>query len=185
MAPPSTTALVSRARRGDAFALEALVRANLRAALAVALAVVRQPADAEDLAQESFLVAFERLGTCREPERFTAWLLQIVRNRSLNRLEQGRVQQAAMAQWPSPAGAQSVAAEGFALRDQLLAALGHLTPVQREVVLLHDLEAWTHPEIGAALEMSELSSRQHLFNARRTLREILKDEAPPGASHGR
>jgi RNA polymerase sigma-70 factor (ECF subfamily) len=182
MPDESTTALVKRARRQDASALEALVRGNLRAAIAVALAVVRQQADAEDLAQESFLVAFQRLDTCREPERFTAWLLQIVRNRALNRLEQGRVHQAAVAQLPVASAIESGASERFVLRDRLLAALGHLTPVQREVVLLHDLEAWTHREIGAALDLAELSSRQHLFNARRTLREILKDEAPKGPS---
>ena len=58
-------------------------------------------------------------------------------------------------------------------RDQLLRALGKLTAVRREVVLLHDLEGWTHPEIAGALQISELMSRQHLFLARRELREQL------------
>jgi RNA polymerase sigma-70 factor (ECF subfamily) len=59
------------------------------------------------------------------------------------------------------------------LRAQLVAALDILSPVQREVVLLHDIEEWTHAEIASSLEMSEVMSRQHLFNARRALRKAL------------
>ena len=59
------------------------------------------------------------------------------------------------------------------MKQQLLAALARLNQVQREVVLLHDLESWTHAEIAGALNISEVSSRQHLFQARRQLRELL------------
>ena len=62
------------------------------------------------------------------------------------------------------------------LRRKLVAALEQLTPVQREVVLLHDLESWTHAEIARALEISEVMSRQHLFVARKAMREWLGDE---------
>jgi RNA polymerase sigma-70 factor (ECF subfamily) len=66
--------------------------------------------------------------------------------------------------------------DSSAFRSQLLAALALLSPVRREVVLLHDLEGWTHPQIADALELSELMSRQHLFLARRELRERLEHE---------
>ena len=58
-------------------------------------------------------------------------------------------------------------------RSQLLLALSRLTSIRREVVLLHDLEGWTHAEIAGALRISELTSRQHLFLARRELRKQL------------
>ena len=69
------------------------------------------------------------------------------------------------------------------LRRRLLDALETLSVPQREVVLLHDLEGWTHAEIAAALELSEVNCRQHLFTARRALRRQLA-ALEPEALHG-
>ena len=181
--PSSTAALVRRAAAGDRRAFEDLARAFLRPAYAVALAVVRRPADAEDVAQEAVVAALERIDTCRHPERFGAWLLQSVRNRARNWLAHRR-----LADVPADPPQEEPAASGWAidgergaLRRQLLAALDAVTPVQREVVLLHDLEGWTHAEIAAALELTEVNCRQHLFTARRALRARLADRAAEDA----
>ena len=80
----SDAILVQRARRGDAAAFEALVRRHYRAAYAVALAMLGNAMDAEDVTQDAFVRAVERMDEVREPERFKGWLLQIVRNRSRN-----------------------------------------------------------------------------------------------------
>ena len=164
--------VVQAAQRGDAAAVEVLVRRYLRPAYAVALAVLRNPADAEDVANEAIATALQRLDQCREPARFASWLLQSVRNRAVRQVTQGRVRSALLGRGEEGAPA-AVEATPVLLRRRLTAALDQLTPVQREVVLLHDLESWTHAEIGAALEISEVMSRQHLFMARRQLREIL------------
>jgi RNA polymerase sigma-70 factor (ECF subfamily) len=179
-----TADLVHRAQRGQADAFDGLVRAYLRAAYAVALSVVKRPADAEDIAQDAFLKAFQRLDTCREPERFVAWLLQIVRNRALNFRESRRLRDVA------PAGGRvleftTAQPESAGMRHVLLAALADLDERQREVVLLHDLENWTHAEIGAALDISEVMSRQHLFQARQSMRMKLGDAMPLELNHGR
>ncbi len=170
--PLATAGLVRRALAGDAGAFDALARAFLRPAYAVALAVVGRPADAEDVAQEALVAALERIDTCRQPERFGPWLLRSTRNRALNWLAHRR-----LADLPASATAPDEGREGDGergpLRRQLLAALEAVTPVQREIVLLHDLEGWTHAEIAEALEISEVSSRQHLFVARRALRDRL------------
>lgn len=183
-------ALVSRARRGDGQALELLVRRHLRAACAVALAILGNPSDAEDLAQDSFVVAFERLDTCRDPERFAGWFLQIVRSRALNALAQGKLRGALNEQVaaPQPAAHGQGAgeeAERVWLRQRLLQALGTLSQAQREVVVLHDLEGWTHPEIAELLSISDVMSRQHLFTARRALRERLNEGSTHEADHER
>jgi RNA polymerase sigma-70 factor, ECF subfamily len=164
---PSVAELVVRARRGDPSAFDGLVRRHLRAAYAVALAVLGRPADADDIAQEAFVVALERLDDCREPSRFSGWLVQIVRNRALNALAKRKLRDAAtdLADVAAPANASDVV-----LRAHLLAALATLTPVQREIVLLHDLDGWTHAELADALGLSEVNCRQHLFTARRALR---------------
>ena len=59
------------------------------------------------------------------------------------------------------------------LRARLERALSQLSDIQRQVVLLHDLEGLKHREIAERFEISEGMSRQHVFNARKTLREIL------------
>ena len=172
-AAPPVAELVARARRGESSAFDQLVRRHLRAAFAVALAVLGRPADAEDVAQEAFVAALERLDDCREPARFSGWLLQIVRNRALHALAKRKLRD------PSDhvieLGREPVVGD-VVLRAHLLVALAKLSPVQREVVLLHDLDEWTHAEIAEALELSEVNCRQHLFTARRALRAELAHE---------
>ncbi|NIN71885.1 MAG: sigma-70 family RNA polymerase sigma factor [Gemmatimonadetes bacterium] len=171
----SDAILVRRARRGDAAAFEALVRRHYRAAYAVALAVLGNAMDAEDVTQDSFVRAVERMDELREPERFKGWLLQIVRNRSRNyssyrRLRTTRPLDTVTAPGPENPGSDAERAE---LRRALESALATLSEVQREVVLLHDLEGWKHREIAESLAISEGMSRQHLMAARRALRERL------------
>jgi RNA polymerase sigma-70 factor (ECF subfamily) len=170
----SDSALVARARRGEAAALEALVRRYLRPAYAVALAILRNVADAEDLAQEALMGALQRLDQCRDPTLFARWLLQSVRHRALNQLRQGRVRTALLDR-VVPGEAVEADTNNVSIRQELLAGLEQLTAIQREVVLLHDLEAWTHKEIASSLEISEVMSRQVLFVARRALREHLSN----------
>ena len=61
-------------------------------------------------------------------------------------------------------------------RTLLLAALGELPEPQREVVLLHDLEGWTHEEIAVRLELPAGTVRSHLHHARRRLRRSLSED---------
>lgn len=170
-------ALVRRARAGGTDAFEALVRRHYRAAWAVALAVTGNAADAEDVCQDAFCAALERLDDCREPDRFAGWLLRIVRNTGHNwRAHQER--RAARPLAPEQAGrAPAPSAERADLRARLAAALRTLSDVQRTVVLLHDLEGFTHREIAATVGCSEGMSRQHLFTARRHLRALLDGDA--------
>jgi RNA polymerase sigma-70 factor (ECF subfamily) len=166
---------VESARRGDALAFEALVRRYYRAAYAVALALLSNGMDAEDVCQDAFLKALERLDDCREPDKFASWLLRIVRNRAHNFRAYRRVRATESLELTGAAGREDSArdAERADLRKRLEDALGQLSEIQRQVVLLHDLEGLKHREIAGHLAISEGMSRQHVFNARRTLREIL------------
>lgn len=164
-------ALVRDAQAGDARAFTSLARVFSRAVYAVALAHLGRPADAEDIAQDALLVALAQISTCREPERFGAWLVQIARNRARNALARRR-----HADVPTDEPGE-IAHHGdqerVVLKRALVAALDALSPVQREIVLLHDLDGWSHAEIGLALELTEEASRQHLSRARRALRDRL------------
>jgi RNA polymerase sigma-70 factor (ECF subfamily) len=165
-----TPALVARARRGEAAAYEALVRKHLRPAYAIALAIVSRPSDAEDVAQDAMMIACERIETCRDPGRFSAWLFQIVRNHARNWLARRRLRDVSKDPSPPEPEHTGPGPDAGAFREQLVAALEQLGQVEREIVLLHDLDGWTHPEIADALGISVVMSRQHLFQARRRLR---------------
>jgi RNA polymerase sigma-70 factor (ECF subfamily) len=182
----SDASLVARVRLGDASAFETLVRRHFRAAYLVAFARMENSADAEDICQDAFVNAWRHIADCREPDRFAAWLVRIVRNTAHNRGDYLRVR----ATEPIEHGAHvsdGLAADAAAirgeLRAQLLNALGQLPVVQREIVLLHDLEGWRHAEIASKLDVSEVMSRRHLSDARKRLRSLLGDYATLGIDH--
>ncbi|MGH7507187.1 MAG: RNA polymerase sigma factor, partial [Longimicrobiales bacterium] len=163
--------LVGRARNGDSAAFGSLVRRHYDAAFAVALARVGSREDAEDACQDAFITALQRLDECRQPERFRAWVLQIVRNRAHNvrrhqSLRSGPpLDRAGLLHDPGQNPARD--AERAELRGRLSEAMRTLTPTQREVLLLHDAEGLRHREIASALGISQASSRVHLHKARR------------------
>jgi len=180
-------ALVLRARDGDALAFEALVRRHYRAAFAVALARVDGPMDAEDVLQDAFVRALERLDEC-DPHRFAGWFLTIVRNRAHNvRIYEHRRQgvdpeEARLSSSAEAEGTRRV--ERRELRETLEAAMGTLTEIQREVLLLHDLEGMKHAEIAAVVGITVGMSRYHLMQARRRMRAELDADRLEAHSHG-
>jgi len=175
LASVSDATLVEQARSGAVRAFEELVRRHFRAAYAVALALLGNQMDAEDACHDGFLKALQRLEECRSPEKFGAWVVQIVRNRARNYREYRAVRSAAPLESTAAASRDDSARdlERSELRQLLAAALGELSEMQREVVLLHDLEGWKHGEIAQSLGISEVAALQHLFVARRQLRESL------------
>jgi RNA polymerase sigma-70 factor (ECF subfamily) len=176
MALSSDDRLVRKAREGDREAFEALVSRYQRPAYLAALGVTGRHEDAEDVAQESFIVALERLEECRDPSRFAGWFLTIVRNRarnyirreSLRRMEEIPVGTAS--QRPDPARDL----ESGELKEALSRAMEGLSEVRRQVVLMHDLEGWKHREIGEVLGIPPGTVRSHLHFARKALREALE-----------
>ena len=180
--------LVRAARAGDRDAFGRLVRRHLEAAHGAAFAVVRDAADAEDVCQDAFVAALERLDDCRPEEKFRGWLLVIVRNRALDLLRRQHVRRAEsldgdpgtrapdVAALATREPAPDVAAERADARAHLAAALETLTDTRREILLLHDLEGWTHREIAVHLGLAEGTVRAHLFWARRAVRARLSDD---------
>lgn len=170
--------LVAQARRGDRQAFEALVRRHMGAAYPVALSRVSDPQDAEDVVQDAFVTALEKLDSCEQPEHFRAWFLTIVRNRAHNVRKYEAVRRAQPLDEAIAGGRNddpALALDRARLRERLRVALGHLTELQRRVVVLHDYEGWKHKEIGAELGISAGASRFHLHVARRRLRNELAD----------
>ncbi len=177
-----TAALVQRVQQGEPQAFEQLAREFLRPAYSLALAIVRRPADAEDVAQDALLRAFERIHTCREPARFAGWLMQIVRNQSRNWIAKRKHRDVPRQDRLLDVVDREARPEDVVMRRELLGALHEVSDIQREIVLLHDLSGFTHGEIATALGVSETMSRQHLFQARRRIRAALNGRAEGGGS---
>src|SRR5260370_36362992 len=128
------------------------------------------------------MLALERLDECQSPERFAWCLLKSGRHGGINKPTKGKAQ-ARLIEGPQDGATVEPVAAQLDLRQRLLAALEQLTLVQREVVLLHDLEGWTHREIATALDLSEVTSRQTLFVARHLLRATLVNDSQEEARH--
>ena len=173
---PTDEELIHRTLAGEQDAFAVLVRRYRRAALARALAILGDPAEADDIAQEAFVHAFEQLATCRQPSRFAAWLLTITHRRALNRARTIRRRRLVPLDETVPTARSDAPIrelERADLRSRLLAALARLAPIQREIVLLAEVEHWSHDRIAEATGVSVLMSRRHLSDARRKLRDLL------------
>lgn len=175
--PVTDAELVRRVRIGDLEAFDTLVDRHIDSAYAAALALLANPADAEDACQDAFITALERLGQCRDASRFRAWLLQIVRNRAHNIRRYRGIRCEVDLEGISPLRSTSNPArdlERAELRAHLVIALRRLSELQRQVVVLFDMEGWTHRDISEMLEISEGASRAALFKGRSALRRLLE-----------
>jgi len=128
--------------------------------------LVGYSADATDLMQETWLRAVRHLGLFRGQSSFRTWLTGI----ALNCYREWRRRHAR--DLPA-ANADTRAAPGSAADDiaAIGLALAGLTPEHREVIVLHDIEGYTHEEIAAVLEIEAGTSKSRLSRARRTFRE--------------
>ena len=172
---PGDSELVLRARKGEELALSMLIERYQKSAYALALSVTGRHEDAEDAAQESFLVALDQLDECKDPEKFAGWFMTIVRNRSKNLIRRESLRQTS----DVPQGTRSripapdKIAETSELREILQQAIVVLPEIQQEVVLLHDLEGWKHREIAERLGIPSGTVRSHLHFARKALKQAL------------
>jgi len=165
---------VIAAQKGSDSAFAALVRLHQRRAYAVARAIVLSHEDAEDAVQDGFLHAYRALDRFHSDQPFGAWLNRIVANAALDLVRRRKVRDAD--ELPDNVAMPfRDPGEADELRRRLSAALTHLTERQRAVIVLHDVEGFTHGEIGGMLGIPEGTARSDLHHARAALRRLLKD----------
>jgi RNA polymerase sigma-70 factor (ECF subfamily) len=169
--------LVERVRGGDERAFEQLVRRHLGMAHSLACSKLSGDSDdADDVCQEAFLTALERIEDCRNPERFGAWLASIVRNKAHNYRSYLAVRRGTPLESVETARSADDASERVERHEieaGIREAMSHLTELQRSVFVRFDLEGWSHGEIAEDLGISAGASRFHLHAARRSLRDRL------------
>jgi RNA polymerase sigma-70 factor, ECF subfamily len=181
--------LVTRARQGDPAAFGELVDRHRAAVYRAALAALRSPADAEDAAQDAFLLAFRRLDSFRGDASFKTWLLTITWHQAINR-RRGMAAvwrrmatpktedeaEAAMAGMASSGPSPEQAAAQEQLRRGIRAAIAALTPKLRDALLLAQSGDYTYEEIGAMLDAPLGTIKWRVSEARRLVRKRLHEQ---------
>jgi RNA polymerase sigma factor (sigma-70 family) len=172
-------ALALAAAGGDAEAFEALYRRHAGRVHGVVLRLAGwQRARAEDLVQEAFLRAWQALPQWRGEAAFATWLHRLAVNTALMDLRARRVRPVLDGDDDDALDALAAtdsAGHGTATAMDLDKAVATLPPRARAVLVLHDIEGWTHAEIAAALDMAAGSSKAQLHRARGLLRARLGD----------
>jgi RNA polymerase sigma-70 factor (ECF subfamily) len=169
--------LVSRARDGYLDAYELLVQRHSAMAYRVALRLCGNHHDAQDIAQEALVAAWQNLSRFRGDAAFSTWLYQIVTRRALNKLSRSRVTDQAdlLEDAADPAAGPAAQAERDLAVDAVTDALAALPLPQRTVVVLHHFEGLSYAEVAEVTGSTVPAVRSHLFRARRTLGKSLKE----------
>ena len=180
-------ALVRRVQQGDANAFYDLVRPYERAVFLAALGLVRNDADAEDVAQEAVLKAFKGLAHFRGDAKFSTWLIQIAINEAKMKLRKDRRHLYESIDEGQPAEDGDYIPRDFAdwreipsealdrkeLRDALTKSLNSLSEKYRTVLILRDVQQLSITETAQALGISEANVKTRLSRARLQLRDAL------------
>jgi RNA polymerase sigma-70 factor (ECF subfamily) len=173
-AQPTTDAeLVRAAADGDTRAFETLYRRHVdRVHGAVLRLAGYDQARAEDLVQEAFVRAWQKLGSFRHESAFGTWLYRLAVNTALMAL---RARGADPVRTMDEEHLPEIADNPFcaAERDELERAIAALPPRARAVLVLHDVEGWRHQDIAGELDMAVGSSKAQLHRARGLLRRAL------------
>ena len=148
-------------------------------AFRVACSVLRNTADAEDVAQEALLRAFRRFRHLRERDRFRGWLVRIVFRLALDRVRSAKRRAERETLWSRPErGAPAVSAEDLAVQSQFEQqvdrAMDELPEKLRLVLLLCAMQGYTLEEVANTLGIPTGTVKSRLFFARKKLAEKLR-----------
>ena len=168
--------LVVECKRGSKKACFELYRLYSKAMLNIAFRIVGSVDEAEDVLQEAFLDAFNRIRDFRQETTFGLWLKQIVVHRAINLLRKRRLELVEL----NDEHTEGIAEEELEDQEevqykaaQVKQAIKELPDGYRVVLSLYLLEGYDHEEIGEILDISENTSRTQFLRAKRKLNEIL------------
>ena len=189
----SEQSLIARICNGEPSLFATLVKPYERRVYATALALLRNDADAQDVAQEAILKAFANLRQFRGESKFSTWLIQITVNEARMRQrkqhaelfepiagsqdEEGAYTPRDFADWRE---IPSEALERSEIRALLAKALASLAQKYREVFILRDVEQISIEETAEVLNISIASVKTRLLRARLMLRDILAPDLADG-----
>ncbi len=187
-APTDEGRLIREIRAGRTELFEYFVRQYQKKITRLAFRFLRDVAEADCAAQESFLRAYQSLDSFREGSTFETWLTRICINWCKDRLKRRRLvlyfhqgprenedsedpQELAVDREPSP----ERRAAGREVRDRLQRAMEALSPRQRSIFVMKHFEEMSIPEIAGVTGLDAGTIKSHLFRAAQKMRERLSD----------
>ena len=188
---------IAAAKAGAQDAFEALIRLYEKRVLARTRRMCRNPADAEEAAQEAFLAAWQGLPFFRGDASFSTWLYRLASNACVDLLRrEGRHQAAAGPSLDDEelnldvadrSGGPQEAAERQELKEQIEQGLQALTPEHRQVLLLREMHQLSYDEIADTLDLDVGTVKSRISRGRKQLRKFLLESgnfSPPFPSKG-
>jgi RNA polymerase sigma-70 factor (ECF subfamily) len=185
--------LIRRIQNGEREVFYELVRPHERRVYAAVFAILRNPADAEDAAQEAVLKAFAHMHQFRSESRFSTWLIQIAINeaRMRRRREHAEIMQPigehqdeeggyTPREFPDWREIPSESLERAEVRELLWEALASLGDKYREIFVLRDVHHRSIEEVAETLGISRASVKTRLLRARLMLRDLLAPKMSGG-----
>jgi RNA polymerase sigma-70 factor (ECF subfamily) len=179
----SEAQLIRRAGDGDARAVRALYERYAPRIYAVVRRIAGDDDLAQDYAQEAWIRAIRALPTFRGDARFSTWLHRIAVNAALQAIRKSDTRTRREAPMPDTVPVGPTVRDSL-LQDRLEAALDRLPNGMRQVLILHDVEGYTHEEIGEVLGVASGTSKSQLFKARAKMRFLLGPIGQQDVDHG-
>ncbi|NND79248.1 MAG: RNA polymerase sigma factor, partial [Maribacter sp.] len=143
----------------------------------VAMRYVQNSDDAEDVIQESFINAFQRIHQFKGEVTFGAWLKRIVINKSIDFLKAKKQRLVALDEnYLQVAEDDDWTVENDITIDQVKLAIDQLPEKYRYVVMMFLIEGFDHKEISQVLKLTETTSRTRLLRGKSYLKELLKEK---------
>ena len=167
--------LVSLARDGDETAFEELVRRHQHQQFAVALRMISQYQDAEDVVQDAFLHAWRSLPAFRGEAGFGTWLTRIMLNQCHSRSRRPRLAPLPSDEPISPAPGIEHVALVRRQHDMVQQALLELPYDQRAALVLHVLAGHPYREVGRVMNITENTAKVRVHRARKALTDRLRE----------
>lgn len=167
--------LVLRSQNGDQIAYEKLYRANIGKVFALCMRLCGQKELAEDLAQESFIRAWQKIASFRGDSKFSSWLFRLTSNVVIGHLRKNSKWQTdsldeedsyETAEWQQTQSTD----RPFGLHQEIDKALRCLSDSARVVLIMHEYLGYQHNEISFMTGMAVGTSKTHLHRARTTLK---------------
>lgn len=170
---------LAAARRGDMDAYERIYRQFHRPAFTVAVRVVNCRELAQEVTQEAFITAFQKIRQFRGDAPFWGWMKRVVINHAISAIR--RQPSAEIVAFEEFRGAEPGDQQRLGAAMDLEAALTKLSDQDRAIVWMHDVEGFRHQEIARLFGKTESFSKTRLARARKRLRELIgqdgRDEA--------
>jgi len=169
---------IAAMKNGDASAYDYLVSKYMKRVVSIAWGIVRNAHDAEDLAQEAFVKAYQTIGRFKSGQPFGPWIYRIVTNLALDVVKHRKRFRHEELRDVEPAARRDDAdlpARSSEISSRIDSAIESLPEMQRIVARLYLVEEFGHAEIAEMTGLSEGTVRSHLSLARGKLKERLSD----------